>query len=482
MKIPHLLSAIAFGAALLLQANVQQASALSTVPPPRLLRSPEQAAVYYSLEDGRRYAFPNQNIYRSWYSSFDAVQTVSASELAQFRLAGSVLYRPGALIKITTDPKVYLVTANGELRWVQTEAIAQSLFGGTWASQVEDVSDAFFFAYRIGAPILAGDTLTLAAVRAEAHAQSILANQELLLAPPSSTTTIPLPNAPTSTATTTVATGFLLNTSRNAGVRGNESTNIDVYTQGAVPEAIYIRINGALAQNCRQQTRCSQTFTHTFQSTATSYVIEAETTYADGTRQLQTKTLPVLDLQAGALALITTNLEIRTPTNIDLKAQWFDLSSRPSRVAVYVNDQEQKSCFDAFECTLSYAVNEPLGTTLSTYAIAESTSGQQWRTPTSSIAIVSNPKPVIAINNPTTLIFGNQQVSLNVQANDEDGIAFIEIYENGMLLQRCDRPTCSYTSAPITEGRTLMYQVVAQDLRGARQEMELVPMLVVSGY
>ncbi len=434
------------------------------------------------MNDGRRYAFPNQNIYRSWYSSFDTVQTVSASELANFRLAGSVLYRPGTTIKITTDPKVYLVTANGELRWIQTEGVAQSLLGNTWASQVEDVSDAFFVAYRIGAPISAGDTLTLASVRAEWHAGSIWANQELLMTPPTASTTTPLPNTPTSTATTTVATGFLLNTSRNAGVRGNESTNIDVYTQGAVPEAIYIRINGALAQNCRQQTRCSQTFTHTFQSTATSYVIEAETTYADGTRQLQTKTLPVLDLQAGALALVTANLEIRTPTNIDVKAQWFDLSSRPSRLAVYVNGQEQKSCFDAFECTLSYAVNEPLGTTLSAYAIAESTSGQQWRTPTSSIAIVANPKPVIVTNDPGTLFFANQQVNVNVQANDEDGIAFIEIYENGALLQRCERPTCSYASAPITEGRTLTYRVVAQDLRGARQEMVLAPMLVVTGY
>lgn len=110
-------------------------------------------AVYYYF-DGKRYVFPNEQIYFSWYENFDDVKTVSDSTLASVQIGGNVTYRPGTkLVKITSDPKVYMVTEANMLQWVQTEADAIKLYGEDWAKQVSDVSDAFFLDYEIGEPL-----------------------------------------------------------------------------------------------------------------------------------------------------------------------------------------------------------------------------------------------------------------------------------------------------------------------------------------
>ena len=98
--------------------------------------------------------FPNEKIYASWYSGFSQVETVSAETMATYQIGGNVTYRPGVrMIKIQSDPKVYAVDANGTLRWVTTEAIAQALYGSAWNTMVDDISAAFFFSYTVGADI-----------------------------------------------------------------------------------------------------------------------------------------------------------------------------------------------------------------------------------------------------------------------------------------------------------------------------------------
>lgn len=106
-------------------------------------------AVYY-VDDGKRYVFPNERVYLSWYPDFSGVATVTDAELAAYPIGGNVTYRPGSrLVKITSDPKVYAVSAGGSLRWIATEDAARTLFGADWNRQVDDLPDAFFFNYRI---------------------------------------------------------------------------------------------------------------------------------------------------------------------------------------------------------------------------------------------------------------------------------------------------------------------------------------------
>ncbi|OGY44767.1 MAG: hypothetical protein A2731_00160 [Candidatus Buchananbacteria bacterium RIFCSPHIGHO2_01_FULL_39_8] len=113
-------------------------------------------AVYYLGADGKRYVFPNEKTYKTWYSDFSGVQIVSSTEMSSYAIGGNVTYRPGVkLAKITTDPKVYAVAGNGTLRWVTTAAIAESLYGSGWSSMVEDVPDAFFVNYTVGSDVAA---------------------------------------------------------------------------------------------------------------------------------------------------------------------------------------------------------------------------------------------------------------------------------------------------------------------------------------
>lgn len=110
--------------------------------------------MYAYAGDGKRYVFPNEQTYKSWYKDFSGVKTITDSELAAIMIGGNVTTRPGtSLVKITTDPKVYAVSTGGKLHWVESEAIAKALYGNDWAKRVVDVSDAFFVNYSISSSI-----------------------------------------------------------------------------------------------------------------------------------------------------------------------------------------------------------------------------------------------------------------------------------------------------------------------------------------
>ena len=123
-----------------------------------LIKSASNSAVYY-LVDNKRYAFPNEKVFFTWYSDFNSVLIVSSNELASYPLAGNVTYRPGVkLIKIQTDPKVYAVSRYGILRWMTSEAVAASLYGTNWNKNVDDVADTFFTNYTVGSSVsVSGD-------------------------------------------------------------------------------------------------------------------------------------------------------------------------------------------------------------------------------------------------------------------------------------------------------------------------------------
>jgi hypothetical protein len=66
-----------------------------------------------------------------------------------------VTYRPGSrLLKIVSDPRVYAVFPGGVLREIPSAAAAVRLYGEGWAKTVNDLSDAFFSDYDIGAPLI----------------------------------------------------------------------------------------------------------------------------------------------------------------------------------------------------------------------------------------------------------------------------------------------------------------------------------------
>lgn len=126
-------------------------------------------AVYYVGQDGKRYVFPNEKTYKTWYADFSSVMTITDAELAAMSIGGNVTYKPGVkMVKITTDPKVYAVDAHGTLRGISSEAVASGLYGTNWNQQIDDVPDAFFTNYTVGADITAASQFSPSSASAAA--------------------------------------------------------------------------------------------------------------------------------------------------------------------------------------------------------------------------------------------------------------------------------------------------------------------------
>ncbi len=107
-------------------------------------------AVYYLASDGKRYVFPNEKIYFSWYENFSGVSEINDSTLASYDLGGNVSYRPGThLVKIQSNSTVYAVEPGGMLRAIDSEETASTLYGSDWASRVHDLPDSFFSYYTV---------------------------------------------------------------------------------------------------------------------------------------------------------------------------------------------------------------------------------------------------------------------------------------------------------------------------------------------
>lgn len=112
-------------------------------------------SIYYLGRNGKRYVFPNDKVYFSWYASFDAVKTIASSTLAAIQFGGVITYHPGVrMLKLQSSPTVYAVGRGGLLREIASEALATELYGSTWNQKIDDLSDAFWTHYRLGDPIL----------------------------------------------------------------------------------------------------------------------------------------------------------------------------------------------------------------------------------------------------------------------------------------------------------------------------------------
>jgi hypothetical protein len=121
------------------------------------------AAVYFIGSDGKRYVFTSDKSYFTWYANFSTVKTISDTELAGVQIGGNVTYKPGVrMVKIQSDPKVYAIAHGGVLRWVKTEAAAVALYGADWNKKIDDISDAFFVNYTVGADIASASDFNIA--------------------------------------------------------------------------------------------------------------------------------------------------------------------------------------------------------------------------------------------------------------------------------------------------------------------------------
>lgn len=155
-RISSFVTAAALVATSLMPMAVHAATAdTEAISPGDLVKCKSLSSLYYFAPDGKRYVFPNEKTYFTWYKDFSNVKTISDSRCGTLPLGrGNITYRPGVkMIKITTDPRTYAVEAGGILRHVTSEQLAQTFFGLNWKNKIDDVPDAFFTNYKVGTEI-----------------------------------------------------------------------------------------------------------------------------------------------------------------------------------------------------------------------------------------------------------------------------------------------------------------------------------------
>jgi hypothetical protein len=119
------------------------------------------SAVYYIGADHRRHPFPNESVYKTWFTGFYGIKEVDQDTMSNIPMGPMITYRPGStLVKFPSVNKVYVVDGNGNLRWIASEDLAILLYGTTWNKFVLDISEAFYTSYTFGNDLLSITDMT----------------------------------------------------------------------------------------------------------------------------------------------------------------------------------------------------------------------------------------------------------------------------------------------------------------------------------
>lgn len=430
-----------------------------------LVKSNSNASIYYVGQDQKRYAFPTEAVFKSWFDDFSNVQTISDQTLASYPLIKNVTYRPGTrLVKITTDPKVYAVARGSILRWVQTEAVARALYGDMWATQVDDVADAFFANYQVGNPI----TIATEFNRLEERNNtiSIDTNQTPVptptplppVAPPASTITTTPPSLPppvsisiqTSTPTPRYGERFTLRTEASPATRILRTKLFLDNTELSTCE-YYI---------------CATDILIPLNDVHPSHEIRVEAYSTDG--RMSSSTLQVLATTGGSpyTNLILRRSDVEPNENREIIAQ-ASSDFTAQYLNIYLDGNLIRSCINTQECRYIERETSPIGTIHTTFVVAINQNGSSARSETKTFQVVSNDSPAVEVTPDKNNPFTNEHVNITVNANDNDGIQRTSILLDGVVLKTCSLSTCSVSIGPWTEAKSLRITGQATDLLGA---------------
>lgn len=102
--------------------------------------------VYY-FANGKKYPFPNEKVYLSWFTNFSSVtiKKIAPADIGSVPWGTNVRYRPGTrMVKVPDDLKVYAVTTGGKVCWVKDEDVAKKFYGATWNKKIDDLLASLF--------------------------------------------------------------------------------------------------------------------------------------------------------------------------------------------------------------------------------------------------------------------------------------------------------------------------------------------------
>lgn len=429
----------------------------ATLTPGDLIKA-SGPSVYFFAENGKRYVFPTEKTFLTWYTDFSSVKTITDAELGAIMIGGNATYRPGTrLVKITTDPKVYAVGPGNALRWIKTEALAAEVFGADWAKMIDDISDAFFINYSIG------DTIASASDYAAESVKSAHPTLQSVIAPPAQVTT---PETPAQPAAPAVQGGIVLSLSKPTARAGDVETLTSYASHTASIQKIELFFDNQLIQTCTFSP-CSVGHTIPTSGTKNSYEAKAIAYALDQTTQTATATI-MITTDADDLVKLTLGRASIRPGQAGEAVVDVDASIAVYRTEISVGAIVYKSCgIGLRQCRWTGFLTGGEGATFDVYGIVTDTIGRTYHTAHKTITIASNDSPVIIVSPAKSLIYKGETLDVTVTANDDDGISKIEILSNGAIIKTCEGAApCKVTTGPWNEAGTLTFNGRATDSLG----------------
>jgi hypothetical protein len=300
-----------------------------------LVRTQKSDTVYVVSSDGKRYSFPSNPIYHTWYADFSRVKFVSDQELANIPFGGVMFVRPGTvMVKIPSDPKVYAVASGGVLRPVKDEKTAIAIFGEDWNKQILDLDVSFFAQYVLGSEVKDTDDYV------PAYELYLAGEAENVLARPTSPGATPLPSV----------TPYSL----PDAISIDDGFYAQVSAQGAVPiRNIALASKGQVFARCDRMNECggiAGPFRAAESDTVESYVCDVNGTCIRST-------LGVVNIIVAApVSGITANVRAESPimaagNPIRLTATGSSVKDALSIVSVVQQDGPRWDCMNKDVCT-----------------------------------------------------------------------------------------------------------------------------------
>jgi len=107
--------------------------------------------MFYYSDNGKRYTFPNLDIFKSWYpeTKIEDLEIHDIPKLYKTEIGGNVFLRPGTLLQTPTVPHIYLVVTNGEIRPFKDTFIVEQIYGNNWKSNVVELPNYYFTHYTV---------------------------------------------------------------------------------------------------------------------------------------------------------------------------------------------------------------------------------------------------------------------------------------------------------------------------------------------
>lgn len=402
----------------------------ATISPGDLIKA-SGPAVYYYHSDGTRLVFPNEKTYFTWYADFSGVKTITDEELAVLTIGGNVTYRPGVrMVKITTDPKVYAIGENRELRWVGSEELATTLYGEDWATMIDDIPDAFFVDYESGNLIDAADDYTPSSLR-DAH-------------PTIADTVEPGTKVITESIEKTVGESFTITLDSNATTGYSWEADYDESYLELV-SSTYIEPNTDLVGAAGSE----EFVFKTLQEGTTKLTMNYRRSWEEGVDPIERRiySVTILPVEPTVGVTITPNkTEAQMNEVVDLLAET-DYTGMVDRLDILVDGDLYKSCSGSTSCATSWTV--PNVGTASAYTITARLSALDDGTyeATAEITIVSQQMhSSINVILERETVKPNQAAAIKIQMEAGLNARQIEIYIDGQAKKVCiSNPTiCRY--------------------------------------